>query len=124
MHAYCLVTNHVHLLATPLRDDAVSNAMKVVGSRYAQYINLRYTRTGTLLEGRHRASLVQAERGYTYRELFRYQLSEADLHLIRKAAHYCQPVGDDRFRLQIESRYGIQSGQMHRGRPRRVLERE
>jgi putative transposase len=177
VHAYCLMTNHVHFLVTPTRDSAVSNTMKVVGSRYAQYINLRYQRTGTLWEGRHRASMVQsdryllccyryielnpvrasmvtrpdeyrwssygcnawgdvdwlspheeylrlgrtvAERGHAYRELFRHQLSEADLHLIRKAAHYCQPVGDDRFRLQIEVQYGIQPGQMHRGRPRRM----
>jgi len=31
--------------------------------------------------------------------------------------HYCQPVGDDRFRLQIERRYGVRLGQMRRGRP-------
>ncbi len=56
------MTNHVHFLVTPARDEAVSNTMKVVGSRYAQYVNLRYKRTGTLWEGRHRASLVQTER--------------------------------------------------------------
>jgi len=62
VHAYCLMTNHVHFLVTPARAEAVSNTMKVVGSRYAQYVNLRYKRTGTLWEGRHRASLVQTER--------------------------------------------------------------
>lgn len=56
-------------------------------------------------------------RAHAYRELFRHQLSEADLHLIRKAAHYCPPVGDDRFRRQIEEKYGIKLGQMKRGRP-------
>ena len=44
------------------------------------------------------------------------------MHLIRKAAHYCQPVGDDRFRLQIEARYGVRAGQMQRGRPRSKAE--
>lgn len=39
VHAYCLMTNHVHFLATPVHKDSVSNAMKVVGSRYAQYMN-------------------------------------------------------------------------------------
>jgi putative transposase len=59
-------------------------------------------------------------RGHAYRKLFRAHLSEEDLHLIRKAAHYyCQPVGNVRFREQIERRYGLQLGQMERGRPRK-----
>jgi len=58
-------------------------------------------------------------RCHAYRELFKYQLSEADLHCIRKAAHYCQPVGDDRFRQQIEEKYGIKLGQAKRGRPKK-----
>ncbi|MFO8153454.1 REP-associated tyrosine transposase [Thioalkalivibrio sp.] len=62
VHAYCLMTNHVHFLATPAEADSLSNTMKVVGSRFAQYVNRRYQRTGTLWEGRHRASLVQSER--------------------------------------------------------------
>ncbi len=176
VHAYCLMTNHVHVLATPERAAALSDTMKVVGSRYAQYINRKCRRTGTLWEGRHRASLVQSERylltccryielnpvragmvarpeeyrwssygvngwgdpGWltpheeylrlgrdteertrAYRELFIHQISEEDLHLVRKAAHYCQPVGDDRFREQIEAKYGIRPGQMTRGRPRK-----
>jgi putative transposase len=58
VHAYVLMTNHVHFLVTPDHADAVSNTMKAAGSRYAQYINKKYRRTGTLWEGRHRASLV------------------------------------------------------------------
>ena len=61
VHAYCLMTNHIHFLATPATVTALSNTMKVVGSRYAQYINKKYRRTGTLWEGRHRASLIQKE---------------------------------------------------------------
>lgn len=53
------MTNPVHFLVTPSREAAVSNTMKVAGSRYVQYINKKYRRTGTLWEGRHRASLVQ-----------------------------------------------------------------
>jgi putative transposase len=62
VHAYCLMTNHVHFLATPAEADSLSRATRVVGSRYAQYINRTYRRTGTLWEGRHRASLVQSGR--------------------------------------------------------------
>ena len=61
VHAYCLMTNHIHFLATPLAETSLSNTMKVVGSRYAHYLNLKYSRTGTLWEGSHRASLIQSE---------------------------------------------------------------
>ncbi len=47
VHAYCLMTNHIHFLATPSTETGMSNTMKVVGSRYAQYINQKYKRTGT-----------------------------------------------------------------------------
>lgn len=60
VHAYCLMTNHIHMLATPDRVSSISETMKVVGSRYAQYINRKCQRTGTLWEGRRRASLVQS----------------------------------------------------------------
>ncbi len=62
VHAYCLMTNHIHFLVTPETDDAISLVMKQVGSRYAQYINKKYKRTGTLWEGRHKSSLIQSEK--------------------------------------------------------------
>ncbi len=62
VHAYCLMTNHIHFLVTPAADDSISQTMKTVGSRYAQYINKKYKRTGTLWEGRHKSSLIQSER--------------------------------------------------------------
>lgn len=55
----------------------------------------------------------------SFRELFKHPQSEEDLNLIRKAAHYCQPVGDDRFSQQIKQQYGIRLGKMERGRPRK-----
>ncbi len=62
VHAYVLMTNHVHLLMTPTDEHGISRVMQLVGNRYVQYINKRYGRTGTLWEGRHKASLVDAER--------------------------------------------------------------
>jgi putative transposase len=59
------------------------------------------------------------ERTRAYRELFRHAVSEDDLHRVRSAIHYGQPMGDDRFRAQIEAKYGIQLGEMKRGRPRK-----
>jgi len=61
IHAYVLMTNHVHLLTTPSYKESISLAMQSVGRRYVQYINKEYFRTGTLWEGRHKASIVDAE---------------------------------------------------------------
>lgn len=175
VHAYYLMTNHIHFLVTPATDDAISQIMKILGSRYAQYINKKHKRTGTLWEGRHKSSLIQSDhylltcyryielnpvragmverpeeyiwssyganawgdsswitpheeylrlgkqvgtRTQAYRELFCNPLGETDLDKVRKAAHYCQPLGDDRFSEFIQHKYGIQSGQMCRGRPK------
>ena len=62
LHAYVLMTNHVHLLMTPVTELGISRVMQLVGNRYVQYINKSYRRTGTLWEGRHKASLIDAER--------------------------------------------------------------
>lgn len=61
IHAYVLMTNHVHLLLTPRRPDGASLLMKHLGQRYVQYVNRVYRRSGTLWEGRFRSSLVQAD---------------------------------------------------------------
>ncbi|MEO5565528.1 MAG: transposase [Luteimonas sp.] len=58
VHAYALMTNHVHLLLTPQRPGAVARTMQALGRRYVRYINNTYQRTGTLWEGRYKASLV------------------------------------------------------------------
>lgn len=61
LHAYVLMTNHVHLLMTPERADGISRVMQSLGRRYVQYVNKTYRRTGTLWEGRHKATLVEAD---------------------------------------------------------------
>ena len=61
LHAYVLMTNHVHLLLTPASENGISKVMQSVGRRYVQYINLNYKRSGTLWEGRHKASLIDAD---------------------------------------------------------------
>lgn len=61
VHAYALMTNHVHLLLTPHRPDAISRLMQSLGRRYAQYVNRVYRRSGSVWEGRFKASLIQAE---------------------------------------------------------------
>ena len=177
IHAYVLMTNHVHILLTPSTRNSISRLVQFVGRNYVTYVNRVYRRTGTLWEGRHKGSLVEADkhllacyryielnpvragmvkcpeaykwssyganawgddswlsphpeyerlgptmdqRYQAYRDLFARHVCNEDLHLIREAAHYCQPVSDDRFRLQIEEKYGLRLGQMKRGRPKGV----
>ncbi len=61
IHAYVLMTNHVHLLATPGRAHSLPQLMQAMGRDYVQAVNRRYGRTGTLWEGRYKASLVDAD---------------------------------------------------------------
>ena len=177
LHAYCLMTNHVHLLMSPQDETGISNVMKVLASRYAYALNKAYRRSGTIWEGRHKASavsngdyllkcyryielnpvaanMVQRPEAYrwssyhhnawgdesglisphpdylalssdhnlrcnAYRELFATQLSEQDLHGFRTAAHYCMPVGDNRFCEQVATATGRALGHATLGRPRK-----
>ena len=61
LHAYVLMSNHVHLLASPRSGDGLSRLFQSVGRRYVQYFNAIHDRTGTLWEGRYRATVVHAE---------------------------------------------------------------
>jgi len=176
LHAYCLMTNHVHLLMTPEDELGISRVMQHIGRRYVQYINLTYKRSGTLWEGRHKASLVDADnyllkcyryiemnpvaasmvdtpeqyrwssycwhawgkpisiisdhtlyddlghssktKQYAYRELFKTQIPEEDLHAINEGLKYNYPLGHERFRAQVEIALGRKVGQKQRGRPK------
>ena len=61
VHAYCLMTNHVHLLLTPREENACGLFMKYLGQRYVQAVNRRLTRTGTLWEGRFHSCIVRSD---------------------------------------------------------------
>lgn len=62
IHAWVMMTNHVHLLCTPRQDGGVSRMMQALGRRYVRYFNFEYRRTGTLWEGRYKSCLVLEER--------------------------------------------------------------
>ena len=175
VHAYVLMTNHVHLLMTPDCKEGISRVMQSLGRRYVHYINRTYQRCGTLWESRHKASLVDAEhyllacyryielnpvaaqmvdhpgeypwssysvnaygrttalitphpvflqlgasqiiRQKYYRELFSTSLRKDDIHAIQTAAHFSTPLGNERFKEQIEKAIGHKLGQSKRGRP-------
>jgi putative transposase len=62
IHAYVLMTNHVHMLVTPIGEGGVSRMMQSLGRKYVRYFNSAYQRTGTLWEGRFKSSVVDSER--------------------------------------------------------------
>lgn len=62
VHAYVLMTNHVHLLLSTGSRSGPSVLMRRLGQHYVQYFNRRHGRSGTLWEGRFRSSLVDSER--------------------------------------------------------------
>ncbi len=174
-HAYVLMTNHVHLLLTPADEVGISKVMSLLGQHYVQYINHSYRRSGTLWEGRHKASIVNADeylllcyryielnpvragmvnspdeypwssylyhawgkqnqilndhelylglgktdedRHYSYRELFRAEMTDRDIHSISHSLHYNYPLGNDRFKEKIEETLERQIGYAKKGRP-------
>ncbi|MDP2561398.1 transposase [Psychrobium sp. 1_MG-2023] len=61
VHAYVLMTNHVHLLVTPSTGKGVSQLMQSLGRYYVRYFNQAYKRTGTLWEGRYKSTLVDSD---------------------------------------------------------------
>ena len=62
VHAFVLMSNHVHILATPTTALSLPKVLQSVGRRYVQYFNRAYRRTGTLWEGRYRATVIDSER--------------------------------------------------------------
>lgn len=62
VHAYVLMSNHFHVLATPHTADGLAQMMQAVGRRYVRYFNDSQHRSGTLWEGRYKSTLIQTER--------------------------------------------------------------
>lgn len=176
IHAYVLMTNHLHLLMTPADGQAISATLQAIGRRFVPYINHCYGRTGTLWEGRFRASSVQdegymlvcyryielnpvragmvdlpaaypwssyranalgdhsplvsphraylalgadgSERQAAYRDLFTGHIDPDMLSDVRACLQTGTPLGNDRFRLQIEQALGVKVGYSTRGRPK------
>ena len=61
VHAYVLMTNHVHLIVTPMVEHGVAHLMQDLGRKYVRYFNRQYQRSGTLWEGRYKSSLIDSE---------------------------------------------------------------
>ena len=180
IHAYVLMTNHVHLLLSPAGQHSIPRMMQYLGRHYVQAVNCLYQRTGTLWEGRYKASLIDADdylltcyryielnpvragmvnepgeypwssyrvnalghsnryiqshplylelggsaeaRCEAYRELFKASLASKDILRINRAWETGTPLGNDRFREQIEQTLGRTVGTTRRGRPGKKLD--
>lgn len=87
VHAWVLMTNHVHLLCTPLNENGISKMMQSLGRSYVRYFNHTYQRTGTLWEGRFKSCLVNAEE-YLF-HLYRYiELNPVRANMVEDPAEY------------------------------------
>jgi putative transposase len=87
LHAYCLMTNHVHLLMTPQWEDSISRVIQHLGRQYVQHVNKTYGRSGTLWEGRHKSSLVDAE--HYLLSCYRYvELNPVTATMVKKPEEY------------------------------------
>jgi putative transposase len=87
LHAYCLMSNHVHLLITAREIDGCARLMKSIGQLYAQYVNKTYERCGNLWEGRFKSCLVQSE-DYVL-ACYRYiELNPVRAGLVKRADEY------------------------------------
>ena len=87
VHAWVLMTNHVHLLCTPQEEGSISRMMQSMGRMYVRYYNYTYQRSGTLWEGRFKSSLVQSERYLL--ELYRYiELNPVRADMVAEPGEY------------------------------------
>ncbi|BCB27523.1 hypothetical protein SKTS_24090 [Sulfurimicrobium lacus] len=130
VHAYVLMTNHVHLLVSPETETGTAKLMQAIGRRYVQYINRSYRRTGSLWEGRYKSSVIQAE---TYLlTCMRYiELNPVRAGMVQDPGQYRwssyrhnglgqaqgQPLGHGRFSDKICAEAGIRRTQKRPGRP-------
>ena len=87
IHAYVLMTNHVHLLATPGLATSMPKMMQSIGRVYVQYFNGAYRRTGTLWEGRYKAAIVDDER-YLLACMRYIEVNPVRAHMVTKPADF------------------------------------
>ena len=86
LYAYCLMTNHVHLLVER-QTDSIGRIMHRLLTGYSQYYNRRYRRVGHLLQGRHKAILCQSDQYLS--QLVRYiHLNPVRAKMVRRPEHY------------------------------------
>lgn len=87
IHSYVMMSNHIHLLATPSLTAGLPRMMQAVGRRYVQYFNQRHRRSGTLWEGRYKSTLIQTDR-YLLACMVYIDLNPVRAGMVGKAGDY------------------------------------
>lgn len=87
LHAYCLMTNHMHLLLSAPSVGALGGLMQDMGRRYVQYVNRTYRRSGGLWQGRYKASYVQSER-YLFACMRYVELNPVRANMVKAPGEY------------------------------------
>ena len=87
IHAYVLMTNHVHILATPKTDDGITRLMQYTGRHYVPYINHTYGTSGSIWEGRYKASLIEDDH-YLLTCMRYIELNPVRANMVKSPAHY------------------------------------
>ncbi len=87
IHAYVLMTNHAHILATPRDKHGISRMMQYIGRRYVPYINTTYGTSGSIWEGRYKASLINDEQ-YLLTCMRYIELNPVRANMARSPGHY------------------------------------
>ncbi|MFD1382669.1 transposase [Rhodanobacter aciditrophus] len=87
IHAFVLMTNHIHILLTAKNPENVGKFMQHIGRRYVPFINHKYGRSGSIWEGRYKSNLVQSE--HYFLAVMRYiELNPVRANMVEQAAHY------------------------------------
>ena len=177
IHAYVLMTNHVHLLLTPVYANSVGRLFQSLGRHYVRYVNHTYQRRGGLWEGRYKCNVIEsqayllscmryielnpvragmvdhpvkyrwssfaanalgvsnavltpqadyvalgrlpADRQSAYRDLFDAEPDSGELALLRSALQTGTPLGNEKFKAEIEATLDLRVGFAQRGRPKK-----
>jgi putative transposase len=110
LHAYALMTNHVHLLVTPKKAESIPKLIMSLGRRYVQYINRTYKLTGTLWDSRYKSSLVDAD-NYLLACMRYIELNPVQAAMVDDPAHYrwtsyrANGLGQDEARITPHALY-------------------
>ncbi|MEN8140818.1 MAG: transposase [Thermodesulfobacteriota bacterium] len=110
IHAWVMMTNHVHLLCTPRQEGGISRMMQSLGRRYVQYFNFEYRRRVLI------AGSKFAERQRNYRKLLSYHVDGELLDDIRSNTQKGMAVGNDRFKAELSALTGRRLKAKKRGR--------
>ncbi len=87
IHAYVLMTNHIHILATAHAKDGITRMMQYLGRHYVPYVNHTYGTSGSIWEGRYKASLIHDEE-YLLTCMRYIELNPVRANMVRSPAHY------------------------------------